>query len=218
MIRAAVAGGGLAIVLILATALASGPIDTRLFNGDAVMLWAFIAGLVAYCIEHLARGTLAGNGRFRPYGLLLGTEGVLRVFLCTLLAVAGAKLAGLFGFSLVIASYAAVAIALAGRRGLLRAGPPASWRELSRALGFLLVSSVLTQFLLSIGTVGSPAARPGFTAGRGRAIPDLANPRVHPRSFCSRPCKHRCCPSSQRWPRPAITASFARCSSSCCCS
>jgi O-antigen/teichoic acid export membrane protein len=171
VIRAAVAGGGLAIVLILATALASGPIDTRLFNGDGVMLWAFIAGLVAYCIEHLARGTLAGNGRFRPYGLLIGTEGVLRVVLCTLLAVAGAKVAGLFGFSLVIASYGAVAIALAGRRGLLRAGPPASWRELSRALGFLLVSSVLTQFLLSIGTVAVQLLAPASQqAAAGRFL------------------------------------------------
>jgi O-antigen/teichoic acid export membrane protein len=44
-------------------------------------------------------------------------------------------------------------VALAGRRGLLRPGPHAAWSELSSALGFLLIASVLTQFLLSIGTV-----------------------------------------------------------------
>lgn len=172
--RAAVAGSALTAVLVLATLLLSGTLTARLFNGDTLMVWAFIAGLCAFLIEHLFRGTLAGNSRFRPYGLLLGSEGVLRVTFCALLAVAGATVAGLFGFALVVASYAAVAIAVAGRRGLLRPGPHASWGELSRALGFLLVSSVLTQFLLSSGPVAvkllatpsEPAAASRFLAAR----------------------------------------------------
>ncbi len=153
VLRAAIAGGALAAVLMIAAALASGAIDARLFAGDPGLVWAFIAGLFAYALEHLTRGTLAGNGRFRPYGALLGSEGILRVLLCSFFAVVGVKTAGWFGFSLVLATYAAVVITVAGRRGLLAPGPHASWRELSRALGFLLVSSVLTQFLLSIGTV-----------------------------------------------------------------
>jgi len=168
VVRAGVAGGTLALVLIVATAIASGPMNAHLFSGDSVLVWAFAAGLGAYCLEHLTRGTLAGNGRFRPYGLLIGIEGVMRVIFCTLLGAIGAHVAGWFGLSLVLASYVAVFIVVAGRRGLLQPGPHASWRELSRALGYLLVSSVLTQFLLSIGTVAvqllaSPAqhAAPG---------------------------------------------------------
>ena len=171
VVRAGAIGGGLALVLVAVSAAVSGPIDSRLFGGDPVMVWAFAAGLGAYCAEHLTRGTLAGNGRFRPYGLLLGLEGILRVLFCTLLAVAGAHIAGLFGLSLVLASYVAVALVLAGRRGLLRPGPHAAWRELSSALGFLLVSSVLTQFLLSVGTLAvTLLAAPSQQAAAGRFL------------------------------------------------
>jgi O-antigen/teichoic acid export membrane protein len=153
VIRAAAGGVVLLGVLVVATSIASGPIDERLFDGDPVMVWALVAGLCAYCLEHVVRGTLAGNGRFRPYGLLLGSEGVLRVLLCSALGAIGATMAGWFGLALVVASFLAVAVALVGRRGLLRPGPPASWGELSRALGFLLASSVLSLVLLNGGTV-----------------------------------------------------------------
>jgi O-antigen/teichoic acid export membrane protein len=169
--RAALAGGALAMLVSAVTVGASGAISSRLFHGDTLLVWAFVAGLVAYCLEHLTRGTLAGNGRFRPYGALLGVEGVLRVVLCTALALLGAAVAGLFGFSLVVASYVAVFAAVAGRSGLLRPGPPASWRELSRALRYLLVSSVATQFLLSIGTIAVQLlATPSQEAAAGKFL------------------------------------------------
>lgn len=169
--RASIAGGALAICLIVITVAASGPISSRLFDGDGVFVWALVAGLAAFCIEFLARGTLAGNGRFRPYGLLLGAEGVLRVAFCVALGVAGARAAGTYGLALVVGSFLAVGIALAGRRGLLRPGPPAAWSELSSALGFLLVASVLTQFLLSIGTVAVQLlATPAQQTAAGRFL------------------------------------------------
>ena len=169
--RASIAGAALAVCLIVPIAAVSGPIGARLFRGDTVLVWALVAGLVAFCIEFLARGTLAGNGRFRPYGLLLGSEGVLRVALCVALAVAGAVTVGVYGLALVVGTFLAVAVALAGRRGLLRPGPPAAWSELSSALGFLLIASVLTQFLLSIGTVAVQLlATPAEQAAAGRFL------------------------------------------------
>jgi O-antigen/teichoic acid export membrane protein len=54
---------------------------------------------------------------------------------------------------MIIASFVAIALATAGRRDLLRPGPPAPWGEITHALGFLLIASVFTQLLLSVGAV-----------------------------------------------------------------
>jgi O-antigen/teichoic acid export membrane protein len=171
VVRAAVGGAALLGVLVIATAIASGPIDQRLFDGDPVMVWALVAGLCAYYLEHLTRGTLAGNGRFGGYGLLLGSEGVLRMLLCSALGVIGATIAGWFGFVMAIASFMAVGVALAGRRGLLLPGPPAFWGELSRALGYLLVSSVLSLLLINGGTVAVQLlATPAQEGAAGRFL------------------------------------------------
>jgi O-antigen/teichoic acid export membrane protein len=171
VIRAAAGGGALLGVLVIATAIASGPIDQRLFDGDPIMVWALVAGLCAYYLEHLTRGTLAGNGRFGGYGVLLGSEGLLRMLLCLALTVIGATIAGWFGFAMVMASFMAIGLALAGRRGLLLPGSPASWGELSRALGYLLVSSVLSLLLLNGGTVAVQLlATPAQEAAAGRFL------------------------------------------------
>ena len=39
--------------------------------------------------QHLTRGTLSGNGRFGPYGIILGAEGMIRLAPALILAVAG---------------------------------------------------------------------------------------------------------------------------------
>ncbi|MGH7685317.1 MAG: hypothetical protein ACREN2_00625 [Candidatus Dormibacteria bacterium] len=168
VIRATIGGGALAAALILATGLASGVLTTRLFDGDSGFVWALGIGFAVYALQFLTRGTLAGNGRFAWYGSLLGTEGVARMVLGAGVALAAIHVAGAYGLVLVIGSLVAVAVASAGLRGLLKPGPPAAWSELSNALGFLLIASVMTQFLLSIGTVAvkvlaSPAqqAAPG---------------------------------------------------------
>ena len=171
VVRAALAGGALAAVLIVATALASGPLTSRLFDGDSGFVWALAVGFVAFSLQFLTRGTFAGNGRFGPYGALLAIEGVARVALSVGLAVAAVHLAGIYGIALVAGSLIAIAVVIAGRRGLLLPGPPAAWSELSNALGFLLVASVMTQFLLSIGTVAVQVlATPAQQAAAGRFL------------------------------------------------
>ena len=153
MIRAAVAGGTLATALVIATALASGVLTSRLFDGDSAFVWALAIGFAVYALQFLIRGTLAGNARFAPYGSLLALEGISRVAFAVVLGLAAVHVAGPYGLALVFGSFVAVVVVAAGRGGLLKPGPPAAWSELSNALGFLLVASVMTQFLLSIGTV-----------------------------------------------------------------
>ncbi|MBV8196166.1 MAG: hypothetical protein JOY80_11645 [Candidatus Dormibacteraeota bacterium] len=152
-IRAAFAGGVIAAVLIAATLVASGALTTHLFQGDGTFVWGLAAGFAIFAAQYLVRGTFAGNGRFNPYGSLLAIEGVLRVVFSLALGIAAVHIAGAYGLVLIAGSVAAVVIVVAGRSGLLRPGPPASWTEVSSALGFLMLASVMTQFLLSIGTV-----------------------------------------------------------------
>jgi O-antigen/teichoic acid export membrane protein len=151
--RAALLGSILAVVLIIATLLAASPIDQHVFKGDGALLAGLIGGFAAYLCEFLARGALAGNARFGAYGVLLGGEGALRVLFAAGLAVIGVKTAGPYGISLIVASFVAIGLATIGRRGLLRPGPPAPWGEITHALGFLLIASVFTQLLLSVGAV-----------------------------------------------------------------
>jgi O-antigen/teichoic acid export membrane protein len=152
-IRAAMLGTGLAILLMIATVAAASPIDQHVFDGDPALLAGLVGGFAVYLCEFLARGALAGNARFGSYGLLLGGEGALRVAFAAVLAVIGIKAAGPYGVSLIAASVVAILIAVVGRRGLLKPGPPAPWSEITHALGFLLIASVFTQFLLSVGAV-----------------------------------------------------------------
>jgi len=153
VVRASAAGAGIAGALIVVTLAISGVLTSRFFDGDSVFVWALVFGFAAYTIQFLVRGTLAGNGRFLPYGSLLAIEGVLRVLLCALLAVLALKVAGVYGLALIAASGVAAGAVIVGRRGLLRPGPAAAWSEISSALGYLLVASVMTQFLLSVGTL-----------------------------------------------------------------
>jgi len=171
VLRAAASGGAILAGLVVAAIAASGPVAQKLFAGQLVLSWALIAGLVAYFVQFLGRGTLAGNGRFRPYGAIVGGEGILRVVFCAGLAGVGAVTAGPFGLAMVAGSFVAVIVALTGRRGLLQPGPPAAWSEISSALGFLLIASVMTQFLLSVGTVAVQLlAAPAQQAAAGRFL------------------------------------------------
>ena len=45
--------------------------------------------LITYAAQHLTRGTLSGNGRFGPYGVILGVEGCIRLLPAAILWFAG---------------------------------------------------------------------------------------------------------------------------------
>ena len=145
--RAATLGGGLALAAIVVSFAALGPLTSRVFHHSFVLFVSLIIGIVAYYVAYLARGTLAGNGRFGPYGEMVGAEGLVRLVATVVLFVAGVKTAGIFGLAIVLPPIAAVLIAMRGQKHLLEPGPEAPYSELSTALGYLLVASVLCQAL-----------------------------------------------------------------------
>ncbi len=151
--RVVLIGGAFLAVLVVGGLIGFSAIDRHLLGGEGVLMVALLLGLCAYCCEHIGRGTLSGNGRFRSYGILLGAEGVYRVTFCAALALAHVTSPGPYGLALVAGSFAAVATALARERGLLAAGTHSSNAEVTTALGSLLLASLATQFMFNGGTV-----------------------------------------------------------------
>ena len=54
------------------------PRAARCSTASRVLLPCLILALMTYAFQHLTRGTLSGNGRFGPYGLILAAEGIYR--------------------------------------------------------------------------------------------------------------------------------------------
>jgi O-antigen/teichoic acid export membrane protein len=152
--RAALMGGLLAIALIILTFIASQPIIDSLFHGETALLFCFVIALVCYGFQMITRGTLAGNGRFGPYGMILAAEGIIRLVPCLLLYAAGVDQPVYYGLCLAIPPAVAAVIALRGQHGLLKPGPDAPWSEMSTRLGFLLTGSVLAQLLSYAAALG----------------------------------------------------------------
>lgn len=145
--RAAGLGGGLAAIVVVAALVFASPLREHLFHGEGSLVAALALGMVGFFSMHITRGTLAGNGRFRAYGEMLGAEGVVRLAAAVVLVVIGTETAGPFGLCLGIAPFVAVAFSLRKERGLIPPGPPAPYSELSEKLAFLLIGSLLFQFL-----------------------------------------------------------------------
>ncbi|MGH7426450.1 MAG: lipopolysaccharide biosynthesis protein [Candidatus Methylomirabilales bacterium] len=151
--RAGLLGSVLAGMVVVASLLAAGPMIERLFDDQVLLLVGLVIALAAYAAQHLVRGTLSGMGRFGRYGLVIGSEGLLRLAGCVGLAVAGVATAGPYGFVVALAPVAATVIALRKVREVVAPGPPASWRELSGALAYLLAGSFLAQLLVNASPV-----------------------------------------------------------------
>ena len=149
--RAGLAGAGLALGLIVVVLAASGALRAELFDGDALLVVALACGLAGYFLQCLVRGALSGAGRFRPYGLVLATDGSLRLVACAALAGLGVHAAGPYGLAVGLAPLAAAGVGSLAPRGPVVAGPEAHWGELSRALGWLLAGSLFAQVLVNAG-------------------------------------------------------------------
>jgi O-antigen/teichoic acid export membrane protein len=170
--RAALAGGVAAAVLIGATA-ATGPLSlSHLFGDKFLLLVALVVALAGYYVEFLVRGVLSGNGRFGSYGVILGSEALLRMLACFALAVIGVDTVGPFGVIIGVAPIAATLIGVRKERNLVTPGPDAPWSELSTALGYLLAGSVMAQLLVNAGVFAvqiladADQRGPGGVAGR----------------------------------------------------
>ena len=146
-------GAGLTSVLVLATLVCTPLMLDHFFDDQVLIVVGLICAIVGYAAVHLARGTLAGLGRFKGYSKYYLYENSLRVAACLVLIVLGADRAGPYALAAGLAPAAALLLAMRAEHDLASPGPAADWGELQAALGSLLAASVLTAFLLYAGVV-----------------------------------------------------------------
>jgi O-antigen/teichoic acid export membrane protein len=173
LIRRATLAGGVAAAVLIAVTAASGPLSLEhLFDDKVLLLVALMVALGGYYVEFLVRGILSGNGRFKPYGVILGTEALLRAIACAGLAVIGVDTVGPYGVLVGLSPILATLIGAGRERNLVTPGPDAPWSELSSALGYLLAGSVMAQLLVNAGVFAvqiladAEERGPGGVAGR----------------------------------------------------
>jgi O-antigen/teichoic acid export membrane protein len=126
----------------------------RLFHGQEVLLVCFVIALGTYAVQHITRGTLSGNGRFGPYGMILGAEGVFRILPVIVLYAAGVDDLLWYGLALAVPPLLASLVSIRGERGLLAPGPEAEWSELSANLTLLFLGSLAAQALSYSAALG----------------------------------------------------------------
>ncbi len=169
VIRAARLGALMTGVMVV-IALAFAPLYVNgLFHGDWWLVASLCVGLVGFAFMLLTRGTLSGNGRFRPYGMILAIDGVAKLGAALVLYGLGVTTAGAYGMCIALSPFVATAVALRGQKGLLQPGPPAPYSELSTSLGWLLAGSLLMQalgysVLLGVGVLRGPGVGDQRTA------------------------------------------------------
>jgi O-antigen/teichoic acid export membrane protein len=126
----------------------------RLFHGQEVLLVCFVIALGTYAVQHITRGTLSGNGRFGPYGMILGAEGVLRILPVIAVYAAGLDDLVWYGLALAVPPLLASVVSVWGQHGLVEPGPDAEWSELSTNLTLLFLGSLAAQALSYAAALG----------------------------------------------------------------
>jgi O-antigen/teichoic acid export membrane protein len=161
VVRKVVGLGGILVAIVTLCILALSPvIATSYFDGNWFMVVALIAAFAAYAPAHMARGVCSGSGRFREYALIMGSDGIVRIVLCIVLAVIGVTAVGAYGLAIAISPLFAVAYVYQ-RKGLRTdPGPPAELREVTPNLGWLLIGSVCAATLLNAGPIAASILAP----------------------------------------------------------
>ena len=138
------------------------PLSDSLFGGEVLLVAGLVLGCAGLALEHVSRGLLAGNGQFVRYGAQLGIDGVLRLGGAGALALAGATQAGWYGVLLGLSPLAAAALTVPRPAALTSHGPPAEWRDIGSALGWLVAGSAAAQFVVNAAPIAA-----GLLAGPG---------------------------------------------------
>jgi O-antigen/teichoic acid export membrane protein len=146
-VRAIRMGAILTTVLVVAVVAATPWLSESIYHGDDLFAVSLALSLVSFCMLHMTRGVLAGEGSFRPYGELLAIDASVRVVLALGLASMGVHSGAVFALCLGISPLVALPIVLLRSRPDLRPGPDAPISELSVNLGWLLAASVLVQLV-----------------------------------------------------------------------
>ncbi len=149
--RAAARVGGLMALLLCGLALVAAPwIVDKPFDGEPMLLVGLLLVVLGLGSAHLVRGLLAGLGRFGGYSRYVMGEGIGRLVLVAVFAAILGSGMAVYGLAIGLAPFVGIGLAVAGQRGLLEPGDPIPIRDLSRALGSLLVASAATAFILNV--------------------------------------------------------------------
>ncbi len=143
----------LAGIVALAILCVSPWITSAYFDGDWVMLVALVVAFCAYAPAHLARGICSGSGRFHSYAVVIGSDGVVRVAVCTLFALIGITAVGPYAFLIALSPLVGITYVAAKRQLATTDGSEATWKEVTPNLGWLLLGSVFAAALLNAGPV-----------------------------------------------------------------
>ena len=162
VVKAAIIGSIITVILLILAVVLAPILGHEIYKGDQTFTVALCISLLSFFLLSLAKGVLAGEGRFRPYAEVLAIDAVARLLMAIGLAVAGVETAGLYALCIGLAPLVALPLALRGQRRILQPGPDAPMRELSTNLGWLLTGSVLMQglaysSLLGVNILGTPA-------------------------------------------------------------
>ena len=145
--------GAVQFMLVTAGLLVAWPLGLDgLLDGRPELLVALVLALGAFAGTQLVRGILGGRHLFDRYAWYFMVEGGSRMAVAVALALAGVAAVGAYGLAIAFALVAAAVVA-AGPRPFVRPGPPASYRELTPAMGFLLIASIGEAFILNVGPV-----------------------------------------------------------------
>ena len=169
--RATVISGAYAAALAVVV-VATGPFTVpRLFDGSWVLLGCLLLALAGLWAVYLSRGVLAGMDRFGDYGSQLAVEGGSRIVAVVALAAAGLHRTGAYGLLIGGGLVLAAALTVRPTMSALSPGPPAGWQEMSGALGWMLVGSVLAQLLVNAPPIAAKVlADAGDSATAGQVL------------------------------------------------
>ena len=151
--RGAVLGAGLLGVVCLLLAVLSPLLAHKLFNGSYGMVAALAGAFAGLVVTAVWRGVLAGHGQFADYGRLMWMDGALRIVLAAVFAAAGVKSAIWFSLILTIAPLTALAAMTPRVRRALTPGGDLPWSAITRGMGLLIGSMLLSQVVLNIAVI-----------------------------------------------------------------
>tara|TARA_Y100000588_G_scaffold326714_1_gene361277 strand:- start:510 stop:1802 length:1293 start_codon:yes stop_codon:yes gene_type:complete len=149
---ASLLGASMAVVLVVAALVAAPWAVDALFAGETWLFVGLLLVVVGLGCAHLAKGLLAGSGRFGSYAWYLIGEGGGRLALL-LVVLFTTEAVGPYGLVIGLAPLVGLAVALPGRRPLVLAGPPAPLGELARSVSALTVASIGVAFLVNVSPI-----------------------------------------------------------------
>ena len=154
LLRRSIVLGSIVLAVLVVAVLVAEPILTKhLFDNSTLLFGGLLLSMLGLWGAHLSRGAFAGSGRFGAYGTELATEGSSRFVACVVLAVLGVHAPGAYGLLLGGAFILSVLVTVRRLPDISEPGPDARWEELTGAVGWLVVGSLLAQVLVNVGPV-----------------------------------------------------------------